>query len=213
MIAHEPGDDVAKIDARLLALSAGKPGDLGAFVKEGHLLLADERLHAQADQPRRHRVGGLLHLDRGKAGDRHDVAVGLRVATRRQRAQGAAFLLNLGRTQLVGHGADSGEENAILGLAAEVAVRSQEQVILDPPGQMPVRGLDIALFVRLGHVDGVRGDAQVPAELEVAFVKIPARFATLERMGRRATVVGPKFMGDTAEGPQSGLHARAQRQR
>jgi hypothetical protein len=92
---------------------------------------------------------------------------------------------------LIGRGADLGQELAILGFVPKIAGTTQQKMVFDPPFEMTVGGLDITLFVRTRHIDRVRGDVEMAAELTITLVEVPRGFAAVEGMRRRAAVVGP----------------------
>jgi hypothetical protein len=71
-LAHQPTDDVAVVDPMLiLAAQARHPLDQLLGIPDLDLLQADADLDLDADQPRRHRVGMVFHLDGTAATDAH----------------------------------------------------------------------------------------------------------------------------------------------
>ena len=211
-LAHQPVDHVPIIDARGLARRPRMLEHPGAAAEDIDRRLG--QLHGQcgADQARGHRVRRLLDVDHARPGHERGDFLGLGVASCRQRLEERALLGELHHPQRVRPATHLRDEGAILRLVREIGRATQDQMVFEPPLQVALGGLDIAVLVRLPGVYGARFHPQMFAECEVLFVEGTLFALAGDLVRGRGTLIRLQHRRRSAELPQRFLHAALQGQ-
>jgi len=194
---------VAKVD-QFLALSEQSRQAFLAFVliPEFEMVLADQHVQGQADVFAADRIDVAFDPQQAVGFDRDLHRRAGVEPLRRQRIQGIAFLPERIGPFLVSPGNDLPDESQILGLVVEVAVTTQPQGLVQPGFQMAVRGLDVAVLVRLADVDPVTLQAVV---IEQPLVLRGEALVTGKVVDGRRQAVAADPAGDAACGVQGVL--------
>lgn len=167
-LADQRIDDMAKVDC-FLAVSEqpGHPLQALVAVPQFQVILVNMHLHLQTDVLAAHGVRILLdahdairiHLQRHGRERTHPL--------RRQWAQGGTFFPEGGAARGVSRGDHLLDEGEVLGGAGEVPAATQTQRLVQRRFQVAMGGFDIAVFLRLPHVDAMAPDAVVRQQRRV----------------------------------------------
>jgi hypothetical protein len=167
---------------------------------------ADPHLDFFATQPRRHRVGILLDLDRTHATDPHARAFQRLQACRRQRPQAG---------QLDGHFGDStgvarrhlrAQPVLVRHAADKVPAATQQQCLLDRLLEVPVRRLHVAVFIAAVWVGRLRDQPVVRHERLVIRGELLRPAVVMDGQGHPVRAM---TLGHRPQRPQGILQTRA----
>lgn len=138
-LPHQPGDEVPIID-RVLAPAAQARHPLHQLlgIPDLDLLHADPDLDLRADQPRRHRVGVVLHHNGAAPTDPHPFPLQRLQAPGRQRPQVRQFLGNPCRPARIPLSEHIQDELPVRFAAGKIAAASKQQRLLHRLLEMPM---------------------------------------------------------------------------
>lgn len=208
--ADQRVDHVAVVD-RVLA-AAGQTRHrlhVGAGVPDLHLVGVDHDVHLIADQAAGDRIGVLLHLDRA-AGVDFDARDPLPVVelARRQLAQAGLFLGELVGSPGVPFFQQLHQELFVLLAIGEVPAPAQQERLIDDRLPVAVRGLHVAVLMRLAGVGSLRLDLVVIHQVAVT----RAELAVLRKVvDCRAEAIAAMPSRRAAQAPQCFLESAAER--
>ena len=140
----------------LVASASRLASNLDLSVMQTQPGFGQPRLYELADIVGRHGVGSALDPHGRVARNTHGQFLGFRVTPVRQRAQVRPFFGQFDLPQEIGTGANMDDELAVGRFADEVTGSAQSQMVLEPPLEVAIGRLDVALFVRTGDVNGGR---------------------------------------------------------
>jgi hypothetical protein len=207
-LAHQPGDDVPVVD-RVLVLPAQprQPLHQALGVPDLDLLDADPHLDHLPDQPRRHRVGVVLHLDRTPAPHAHPPPLLRLQPPLRQRTQhrGLGHEGRLPPRVALLH--QRAQERLVVRPAGEVAAAPQQQGLRQRLLEPAVALLAIAVLVAAGRI-GRLGHQPVVAQQGPVVRREGLGLAV--GMHRHGHAVRAVPCGHAAQVPQGVLQARAE---
>jgi hypothetical protein len=168
---------------------------------------AQPHFHTLPDQPRRHRVRVLLHLDRAPLAHLGPLPLQRLQTTPRQRTQPPRLLPEPVPAACVPPGHQGTHEPQVRLTAGEVPAAAQQQLLLQRLLQTPVALLAIAVLVTAGGIGGLGRQAVVPQQR-----LIPGRvlLGVAVVMHRQRHAVGAVPLGHAAQLPQGVLQALAQ---
>ena len=203
--AHQRPDDVAVVDAVLpVAEQARHRQQVRGATVDLQRFGPDPHQHRGPDQPGRHRVGVAQDLDRAEAADRHPLLAAQRQLRRGQRAQGR---LLLGPAPVPGEVAlrdDRLEEAGVALTVQKLPTAPHAQGLIDRLLEPVVGLLDVAVLVRDAERVGGRLHPVVAHQRAIAILRQGPSVA-IERVDRRAQMIGAVALGDASELPEAAL--------
>ena len=168
---------------------------------------ADPHLHPCADQPRRHRVGVLLDLDRAPLAHTHLLSLQRLQTPRRQAPQPRLLLLKLGRPRHIPPRHQGAHELHVLLAAAEVATATQPQRLVERVLEAPMPLLAIPVLVAAVRIGGL-GRHAIMIRQRLVLRRITLWVAVV--MDRQRHAVGAVTLGHSSQCPQRVLKPLAQ---
>ena len=164
-LAHQPGADVPVVDA-VVGLAAQPFHLLHPFAGVPHLdrLSRDPCLDDLADEPRRHRVGVLLHLDGAAPAHLDPLPFQGLQPPRRQRPQAGHFLGHRRGPRRVAPRHQRPYELPVRLPAGEVPAAAQQQGLLHGFLEAPVGLLAVPVLMGAGRVGRLGHDPVVPQQ-------------------------------------------------
>jgi hypothetical protein len=207
-LPHQPVDDVPVVDP-VLVLAPQTRQTLHQFlgIPDLDLLQADPRLHLQADQPRRHRVGVVLHLDGAAPTHTHTLPFQRLQAPGRQRPQARHLLGDLCRPARIALLEHAQEERPILFAVGKLSAATQEQRLLHGVFEMPMQRLHITILVPAGGIGRLGVHTVMGQQRPVLCRKLLGLPVVMDSQGHP---VGAVTLGCGSQRPQRILQARAQ---
>ncbi len=165
-------------------------------------------LHPLPDQAARHRVHIARHPDDAAALDPHPDSLARLQTTLRQRPQPGQFLRQTVSPTRIAAGEQLPQESPVRLPTGEVPTASQEQFLLQPPLQLAMALLTIAVLMSLPSVDRLSSQTIVPQQRLIPLLEhLRLRLAGLH--GRRQPI-GPMHLRHAAQFPQGVLQALAE---
>jgi hypothetical protein len=198
-LAHQPVDHVPIIDP-MLRLASQPLHRLHQRARIPHLdlLRTDPRFQPFPDQPRRHRVRVLLHLDRAALTHPHLLAFRRLQPTRRQRPQLRPLLDKLLRSAGVPP-SHQGTHELPVGLSTgEVPTATQQQLLFQRLLETPMALLAVAVLVPAVRIRGLGRHTVVTHERLIP-AGVPLRVPVVMHGQRHA--VGAMTLGHSAQLP------------
>jgi hypothetical protein len=168
---------------------------------------ADSRLHPLPDQPRRHRVGILLHLNRAPLAHSHWLTLQRFQAPRRQRPQSRLLFVKPRRMRPIAPRHHDTHELHIFLATGEVAAATQPQRLVKRLLEAAMRLLTIAVLVTAVRI-GRLGRYAVVTHHSLVLSRIALQVAVV--VDRQRHAIRAMTLGRCSQGPQRILKTLAE---
>lgn len=183
--------------------------DLAARPPDFDHIGVDHHVNIQADQPTGNRIRVAADLNRAAAANLNAAdALPMIELAERQLAETCLLFGELVGAARIAFVNQPHQKLFVLFPAGEVAAAAQHERLIDGRFQMAVRGLDVAVLMRLSSVDPLRLDLVVVHQVAVALAKLAILRKVVDRGAQAVASMPPR---NAAELPEGLLKAAADR--